>query len=115
MYLRTKFAGEMIDRFIIIGKAIEKLNGAERVKYMEWIQGLMPFVYLIAILTFIWGWRKDSKEDYSKMETKLEAWRQESQTKLEEWRRETNTILKAIQDEMKEFHGRLCAIESGRK
>jgi hypothetical protein len=26
-------------------------------------------------------------------------------------REETNAILKAIQDEMKDFHGRLCAIE----
>lgn len=26
-------------------------------------------------------------------------------------REDTNAILKAIQDEMKDFHGRLCAIE----
>lgn len=31
--------------------------------------------------------------------------------KLDEHRKETNEILRAIQIEMKEFHGRLCAIE----
>ena len=31
--------------------------------------------------------------------------------KLDEQRRETNDILKGIREEMKDFHGRLCAIE----
>jgi hypothetical protein len=30
-------------------------------------------------------------------------------------REETNSILRAIQDEMKDFHGRLCAIEERKK
>lgn len=32
-------------------------------------------------------------------------------TKLENGRKETFCILQAIQQEMKDFHGRLCAIE----
>jgi hypothetical protein len=31
--------------------------------------------------------------------------------KLDEHRKETNAILLSIQQEMKDFHGRLCAIE----
>ena len=35
--------------------------------------------------------------------------------KIDENRREANDILKAIQAEMKDFHGRLCAIEERNK
>lgn len=35
--------------------------------------------------------------------------------KLDEHRAETTQILKAIQEEMKDFHGRLCAIEERNK
>lgn len=35
--------------------------------------------------------------------------------KLEEHRKETNEILRGIQLEMKDFHGRLCAIEERNK
>ena len=82
---------------------------------MDWvqelIQNLMPFIYLVSILTFIWGMRKESTEAYNKMETKLEAWRQESNGLI----RAIHDEIKVIQAEMKDFHGRLCAIESGRK
>lgn len=35
--------------------------------------------------------------------------------KIDEHRKETNDILKAIQEEIKDFHGRLCEIEGKRK
>ena len=35
--------------------------------------------------------------------------------KTEEHRKETSDILRAIQQEMKDFHGRLCSIEEKRK
>lgn len=35
--------------------------------------------------------------------------------KIENNRKEANEILKSIADEMKDFHGRLCAIEENRK
>ena len=35
--------------------------------------------------------------------------------KLDEQRKETTAILLGIQQEMKDFHGRLCAIEERRK
>lgn len=35
--------------------------------------------------------------------------------KLDENRKETNDLLRAIQQEMKDFHGRLCAIEERNK
>jgi hypothetical protein len=68
---------------------------------LSWIQ---PVSYLVAIGVFIWYLRKDSKEDYVRLEAKLESWRAES-----------NNVLKAIHEEMKDFHGRLCAIEEKSK
>ena len=35
--------------------------------------------------------------------------------KIEEHRKEANDILRAIQQEIKDFHGRLCAIEERNK
>jgi len=35
--------------------------------------------------------------------------------KIDEHRKETNDILRGIQQEMKDFHGRLCAIEERNK
>ncbi len=35
--------------------------------------------------------------------------------KIEEGRKETNEILRSIVEEMKDFHGRLCAIEEKSK
>lgn len=40
-------------------------------------------------------------------------WRR-TDTKIEEHRKETNEILRAIQAEIKDFHGRLCKIEENR-
>lgn len=37
-----------------------------------------------------------------------------SDSKMEAHRKETAEILKGIQQEMKDFHGRLCAIEESR-
>lgn len=70
-------------------------------------QFLQPLSYLVAIGVFIWYLRKDSKDDYIKLEQRLEAWRLESK----EDSRRIESIITAIKDEMKDFHGRLCAIE----
>lgn len=63
---------------------------------MDW-QGLSQ---LVATAVFIWYLRKDSKDDYIRLDSKLEA-----------WRAETNAIITAIREDMKEFHGKICAIE----
>jgi hypothetical protein len=39
----------------------------------------------------------------------------QSDKKIDEARKETNDLIRSIQMEMKDFHGRLCAIEEGRK
>ena len=46
---------------------------------------------------------------------KLNEYRDSFDRKLEEMRKDTNAILLAIQTEMKDFHGRLCAIEEKNK
>ncbi len=35
--------------------------------------------------------------------------------KIDENRKDTNDLLRAIQSEMKDFHGRMCAIEERKK
>lgn len=52
---------------------------------------------------------------YLNLDTKLEANRKETNEKIESNRKETNEILKGIQAEMKDFHGRLLAIEERNK
>lgn len=64
------------------------------------LQWLQPLSYLVAMAVFIWYLRKDSKDDYLRLEAKLEA-----------WRNETNGLIRSIQEEMKDFHGRMCALE----
>lgn len=60
---------------------------------MEWTQFLIIFLSIVGM--WLSG-RSDWKRTYEK---------------IEEHRRETFALLKAIQDEIKDFHGRLCAIE----
>lgn len=76
---------------------------------------LQPLSYLIAIGVFVWYLRKDSKDDYIRLETQSRTDVLRLDAKLEFWRSESNQILKAIQEEMKDFHGRLCALEEKNK
>lgn len=64
---------------------------------MDWIQLLSLFLANAGMI--IW-FRSESRADWRHMDNKLE-----------EHRNETSYILRAIQSEMKDFHGRLCAIE----
>lgn len=65
---------------------------------MDWTQVLTMIVTNIGFVTAIFLWsRRESRSDYRHMEARTDA------------------ILNAIKDEMKDFHGRLCAIEEKRK
>ena len=59
---------------------------------------------IVAILVFVWYLRKDSKDDYIRLDADLKS-----------FRHETAEILKAIHEEIKEFHGRLCGLEEREK
>lgn len=61
---------------------------------MEWTQFLILLVTIAGL--FFWN-RSESRNDYRHMEAKTDA------------------ILNAIKDEIKDFHGRLCAIEEKNK
>ncbi len=52
---------------------------------------------------------------YMQLDRKLDENRKEANEKIEQGRKEANEILRAIQMEMKDFHGRLCAIEERNK
>lgn len=65
---------------------------------MDWTQVLTIIGSNIAFTLTLWLWsRSESREDHRALET---------------W---TKDMLSAIQAEMKDFHGRLCAIEENRR
>lgn len=49
---------------------------------------------------------------YVHLDKKFDESRKETNKMLDEGRKETNEILKGIAYEMKDFHGRLCSLES---
>ena len=57
----------------------------------------------LIIPLFLWN-RSESRADIRHMDSKLESFRSE-----------TNAMIKAIYDEMKDFHNRLCVIEERNK
>ena len=61
---------------------------------MDWIQVISLFLANAGLI--IW-FRTESRNDWRHMDAKLDA------------------SLKAIHEEMKDFHGRLCAIEERKK
>jgi len=74
---------------------LKKEIGNEEI--MEWTQFVIMFLGMIGL--FAWN-RAEARSDSRHMDSKLEN-----------FRHETSSILLAIQEEMKDFHGRLCAIE----
>lgn len=80
---------------------------------MEWAQ----FVILMFTLAGAFGWmKKDSQREYDRVEVNLQSIRNEIKENSRENRELISSFQTAIQAEMKDFHGRLCAIEErGRK
>ncbi len=72
-------------------------------------QGLLTvlgvFIANVAMILPLFLWiRTESRNDWRQMDAKLEA-----------NHKETNELIKSIQEEIKDFHGRLCAIEERNK
>lgn len=67
---------------------------------MDWLQ---VFTLFLANASLIIWFRTESRNDYKHAENKMEAFNKRS---LE--------LIEAINKEMKDFHGRLCAIEERR-
>ncbi len=66
----------------------------------SWIQILSLFMANAGLI--IW-FRTESRNDWLHMDNKLDA-----------HHKETKQIITSIQEEMKDFHGRLCKIEEAR-
>lgn len=66
-----------------------------------------PMVEMIIVLVTILG---STIPLYLQTDSKI----LHADSKMEEHRRESNRILEAIRQDMKDFHGRLCAIEENR-
>lgn len=69
-------------------------NESKSIIKHEWLQVLVLAITVFG--TFLWC-RSETKEDYRHMEASL------------------NSQIQAIQEEIKDFHGRLCAIEERNK
>lgn len=82
---------------------------------MEWMQFGIMFVTFVGL--FIWN-RTESRNDVRNLDTKLESNRNltiEIYKETQNFRVEMRDLISAIQQEMKDFHGRLCTIEERNK
>lgn len=75
---------------------------------MHWDQILTVFAVIITNLGTVIGL-------YLHTDAKMENHRKDLETKIDENRKETNAILEAIRQDIKEFHGKLCALEERNK
>ena len=75
---------------------------------MDWTQFILFFIGVFGL--FIWN-RAESRTDVRHMDNKLESNRNLSI----QIHQENRQILEAIREDIKEFHGRLCALEEKNK
>lgn len=75
---------------------------------MHWDQILTVFAVIITNLGTVIGL-------YLHTDSKMENHRKDLEKKIDENRKETNAILEAIRQDIKEFHGKLCALEERNK
>jgi len=83
---------------------------------MEWFKEFVHVLtFLVANFTIIWWFRKESREDWLKVEKESK----ENWLRVERESRENNirtqNLIEAIHKEMKDFHERLLKIEVERK
>lgn len=69
---------------------------------------VLSVAFVFGVFGSIWGM-------YYQTDKKVDEWRKELKLDFKEYRSETTEIMKAIHQEMKEFHDRLCAIEEKSK
>lgn len=75
---------------------------------MEWIQFVIFFIGVFGL--FIWN-RTESRTDMRHMDIKLDA----NRNLILAIHKETEALISTIREDMKDFHGRLCAIEERNK
>lgn len=78
---------------------------------MDWIQFAIMFITFVGL--FIWN-RTENRSDMRHMDAKLESNRNLSLAIHQETRQTieaTRQTIEVIRQEIKDFHGRLCAIE----
>lgn len=74
----------------------------------SWIQIFALFLANAALI--VW-FRSESRADWRHMDAKMESFRAENGMLI----RSMESTLRGIQDEMKDFHNRLCSIEERNK
>lgn len=86
---------------------------------MDWAQFAIMFITFVGL--FIWN-RTEARADIRHMDAKLESNRnlsiqihQENHDVITAIRKENQDVITAIREDIKDFHGRLCAIEERKK
>lgn len=86
---------------------------------MDWTQFAVMFITFVGL--FIWN-RTESRADARHIDAKLESNRnlsmqihKENQQTILVMQKETQGMIDAIREDIKDFHGRLCAIEERNK
>lgn len=80
------------------------------------IQSLIQVVSVfIANAGLIIWFRSESRSDWRHMDNKVDSLRIETDNKIQALRIETGAILKAIHEEIKDFHAKLCVIAERNK
>lgn len=76
-------------------------NLIKKIVYSEWAQIIVFTITIFGL--FLWS-RSESRADFRHLDEKYES-----------HRIEMIALMKSIQDEIKDFHGRLCTIEERNK
>ena len=79
---------------------------------MDWIQLIVLIISFAGI--FLWA-RSETKQEIAKIENMIKDSERNTQNMIKDSERNTQNLIIAIKDEMKDFHGRLCAIEERRE
>lgn len=78
---------------------------------MDWTVPIEIISFIITIGGINFFFRKEAKEDNKRVENLLREDNKRMEEFFQESHKETNCILRAIHEEMKDFHGRLCTLE----
>ena len=79
---------------------------------MDWMQFATFMLGNMIFTLTLWLWnRSESREDMSQIRED----NKQATAKMESFRAECLLLIRAIQDEIKDFHGRLCTIEERNK
>lgn len=79
---------------------------------MDWMQALFLFIATAGLIIWFKG---ESRSDYKHLESKIDDLNNKMDSKFDGLMLLIHQDMKEFQKEIKDFHGRLCALEEKRK